>query len=277
MLQMSSSDSKGRLGLGAICFVVGIFVGSLGLWTMQKYWQRSDRSIQNADNDLKHLGPVRMGEPCKGELGADGLSVHTYRRRTSQNEYELKVGCGADDRESQLHPSMRVLSLIVVPDKPATAPSLVADLAEIRTWCSTPCSLVYEEWLPDGLVAYSTAPKAEDLGLATLMVDRTQRGQAINKDVERQFEARYQQFTQFLAAGKDHIQVLQLQSSRLTNYPKPHPAPAVIFWMFPSRQPNDWRNLHIREIEFCGFEVFPLVSEPPPWSHGGKLLADWSQ
>jgi hypothetical protein len=108
-------------------------------------------------------------------------------------------------------------------------------------------------------------------------VDRTPSGQAINKDVERQFETRYQQVTEALAAGQDRIGILQLQLRRSKNYPKPHPAPAVIFWLFPERQPGDWRNLDVKEIEFCGFEVFPLVSEPPSWPHGGKLLANWSE
>ena len=273
----SSSDLNVRLGLGALCFVFGVLAGSLGLWTLQKYKRNSGPATEMTHGESKEHGLVRMGEACEGKPGSDGLSMHTYRRRTSQNEYELTVGCGADDRESQLHPRMRALSLVVVPDKPTTVLSLVEDLAEIRTWCTPPCSLVQEDWLPEGLVAYSTAPKAEDLGLATFLANRTPRGRAINEDVERRFATWYAQITRLLMTGASDARAIEVKYSRLKNQPPPHPTPAVIFWMFPGAQSNDWRNLNIKEIEFCGFEVFPLVSEPPSAPHGGQLLAELGQ
>jgi hypothetical protein len=65
-----------------------------------------------------------------------------YTRKTKTNEYELRMEYTVDASKSRLHPELRLLSVVLVVDRPTPMAEIVADLPEARRLCAGGCLMI---------------------------------------------------------------------------------------------------------------------------------------
>lgn len=105
---------------------------------------------------------------CAAARGVWDIVVDVYNRKTKANEYEIRVGYGADARQSRLHPQVRLGRFDFFVDRLMTAQELLADIPEIAAWCSSGCRIVGVPYPSPELMLYVEAPTSEQRQLAAL-------------------------------------------------------------------------------------------------------------